>query len=359
MLKKITLFTLLVFGAIAFCNAQFVQTPPASPKASVSEWIGLSKVTIDYHRPGVKGREGKIFAEGGMVPNGAPWRAGADENTTISFAEKVTINGEELAAGTYGFHVIPNEDEWILVFSNNNYSWGSFAYDESEDALRVNAKPKKGGHTEWLEFRFVNQTNESADIELSWESMSVSFTVKMDVFESTLASIERELDGVKGFGWQGWISAAQYCLNNDKELEKGLVWANNASGNRFGSQKNFTTLQTKAQILGKLDRNDESKKVMDEALTLATMTDLHFYGRSLIQSKQAEEAMKIFQMNRDKNPEDNFTTLVGMARGNMALEKYKEAADYFRKAAPNAPPGQTTAYEGLAKQCEDKISDKP
>ena len=120
--------------------------------------------------------------------------------------------------------------------------------------------------------------------------------------------------------------------------------------------KNFPTLSTKAQILEKLGRIAEANTVMEKAIPLATMTELHFYGRSLIQQDKPEEAMKVFKMNREKNPEDNFTTLVGLARGNMALGNYKDAAGYFRKAAPNAPQGQQQIYEGLAKQCEEKMN---
>ena len=135
-------------------------------------------------------------------------------------------------------------------------------------------------------------------------------------------------------------------------METALAWADNAVNNT----KNFPTLSTKAQILEKLGRTADAKTTMEEALPLATMTELHFYGRALIQQEKPEEAMKIFKMNREKNPDDQFTTLVGLARGNMALGNYKEAASYFKKAAPNAPQGQQQFYEGLAKQCEEKMT---
>lgn len=350
---------LIVLLALAFAGhtvqAQFVTTPPASKKAMVAEWIGLTKVKIEYHRPGVKGREGQVYGENALVPYNAPipWRAGADENTTMYFENDVTINGQPLAAGKYGFYVLPTAEEWTLVFSHNNWSWGSYNYDESEDALRVKAKPQDITEpVEWLEYRFVNQADNSADIQLRWEKKKVEFTVGTDVHAVTKASIESELDGLKGFTWQGWNSAANYLLTADKDLETGLTWADNAVNNT----KNFPTLSTKAQILEKLGRTADAKTTMEEALPLATMTELHFYARSLIQQEKPEEAMKIFKMNREKNPDDQFTTLVGLARGNMALGNYKEAAGYFKKAAPNAPQGQQQFYEGLAKQCEEKMT---
>ncbi|MCB0581613.1 MAG: DUF2911 domain-containing protein [Phaeodactylibacter sp.] len=349
----IFLFALALAGHTA--QAQFVTTPPASKKAMVAEWIGLTKVKIEYHRPGVKGREGEVYGENAVVPYGAsmPWRAGADENTTMYFEHDVTINGQPLAAGKYGFHILPTAGEWTLIFSKNNWSWGSYNYDQSEDALRVKAKPADLPESvEWLEYRFVNQTDNSADIELRWEKKKVQFTVATDVYAVTRASMEAELDGMLGFTWQGWNSAANYLLTADKDMETALAWADNAVNNT----KNFSTLSTKAQILEKLNRTADAKTAMEEAVPLATMTELHFYARSLIQQEKPEEAMKIFRMNREKNPNDNFTTLVGLARGNMALGNYKDAANYFRKAAPNAPQGQQEIYEGLAKQCEEKMT---
>ncbi|KAA3641039.1 MAG: DUF2911 domain-containing protein, partial [Bacteroidetes bacterium] len=338
----------------------FVTTPPASKRASVSEWIGLSQVKIDYSRPAVNGREGTIYGAQGLVPynngNPFPWRAGANENTVITLEADAKINGQALPAGAYGFHIIPAEEEWILIFSSNNHSWGSFNYDSTEDVLRVSVKPETCDHEEWLRFEFVNATNNSTDIQMSWESKKISFTVEMDVHALTMNNIEKELDNLLGFGWQGWNSAAQYTLASGKDLEKGLEWARRAySPGFFGTQKNFTTLQTESQILTQLGKAEAAKAIMDQAIPLATMTELHFYGRTLIQQNKPKEAMAIFQMNRDNNPDDNFTTLVGLARGNMANENFKEAAKYFRIAAKNAPAGQAPAYENLAKQCEDRL----
>ncbi|MBK6623144.1 MAG: DUF2911 domain-containing protein [Saprospirales bacterium] len=340
-------------------QAQPVSLPTVSKKAAVAEWIGLTKVEIEYHRPGVKGREGNIYGENGIVPynNGKPmpWRAGADENTIISFDDEVLIEGKALPAGKYGFFIAMTENQWTLIFSKNHWSWGAYFYDPADDALRVNVAPMEGEHVEWLEYRFVNQTDRSADVEMSWESRKVQFTVEVDLHTTTMRRIERELEGGKGFTWDGWNSAAQYCLLSGKDLEKGLAWVNNSIDPNQGGQKNFTNLSTKSQLLEKLGRANEAKPVMEEALTMATMIEMHFYARSLIDQNRAQEALKMFELNRAKNPMDNFTTYVGLGRGYMAVGKYKEAAGYFRMAAPNAPPGQNTAYEDLARQCEEKM----
>ncbi len=357
MKKVITLFfALLLMGSLL--EAQNIKLPPASKKAAVAEWIGLTKVAIHYSRPGVKGREGQVFG-GNLVPYNEgtpfPWRAGANENTTIYFENAVTINGQDLPAGKYGFHAIPAEDEWTLIFSKDIDSWGSFFYDENNDALRVNVKPSKGENTEWLSYDFVNQTDISADIRLRWEQKEIAFTVGSDVHAVTMANIEKQLHGLDGFNPKSYSAAAQYCIGADKDLDKALAWAERSIDRNFGGQKTFQTLSTHAQVLEKLDRTEEAQASIEAALPLATMVELHFYGRQLIQNEQPKKALEVFQMNRDRNPDDTFTTFVGLARGNMAVGEFGTAADHFKTAAQNAPKGQATFYEDLAKKCEEKM----
>ena len=353
-MKKFILLSLFSSFLFLGVQAQNVTVPTASKKASVSEWIGMTEVTINYHRPGVKGRE--IW--GALVPynegNPIPWRAGANDNTTVHFQHDVKINGKDLAAGTYGIHVIPSESEWTFIFSHTNTDWGSFNYTPANDALRVAADVQDCEHVEWLKYEFTDQTDNSLMVQLSWEKKMSGFKVETDVHGIALQSIRNELGHLNGFSWQGWNSAAQYCLQNDVNLEEGLAWANRSITGGFGAQANFTNLQTKSQILDKLGRSDESKEVMGKAIPLATMTELHFYGRSLVQAGKNAEAMKIFQLNRDNNPDDNFTTLVGLARGHMALGNNEEAIKYFEMAAPNAPTGQTQFYLDLAKGLKEK-----
>ena len=357
-MKSIILIIPLL-GLFIASQAQPVITPPSSKKALVAEWIGLTKVQIEYARPGVKGREGKVFGDGGIVPidegNPIPWRAGANENTIISFEDDVLIEGKLLQAGSYGFHIALYEDQWVLIFSNNYWSWGSYFYESQEEALRVTVIPQENELVEWLEYRFVNQTDNSADVEMAWEHKKVQFTIQVDVHAVTMERIERELDGLKGFSWEGWNSAAQYCLQAEKDLNKGLTWANVSLNPNQGGESNFTTLSTKAEILEKLGRNNEAKPVMEEAISLANMRELHYYGRTLIGQNKPEEALKIFELNRAKNPLDTFTTYVGLGRGYMAVGKFKEAAGYFRMAAPGAPSGQARFYEDLAAECEAKM----
>jgi len=181
-LRVLFLSVVLVITSSLELHAQYgsgaVTLPYESQKALVSQTIGLTDITIVYQRPAVKQR--KIW--GGLVPfnNGKPfpWRGGANENTTISFSTDVEVEGKPLTAGTYGLHFIPAADTWIIIFSKNSTSWGSFSYNEAEDALRITVTPKKEDEVEeYLTFEFENPQPNSVSVELVWEKLSVPFTV--------------------------------------------------------------------------------------------------------------------------------------------------------------------------------------
>ena len=174
----------IVLSAAFNAEAQRKKTKPdASPGATVSQTIGInSQITITYHRPGVKGREGKIYGTN-IVPYGGdpmPWRAGANETTIIEFENDVKIEGQALAAGAYGFHIIPSETEWILAFSKKSKAWGSFTYKKEEDALRVTIKPEDAAHQEWLSYTFEDLSAQSIVIQLRWESKAGRFKVELN-----------------------------------------------------------------------------------------------------------------------------------------------------------------------------------
>src|SRR5688572_3319052 len=201
-------------------------------KAWVGERIGLTDITIHYNRPAVKGREGKIW--GALVPYGftdmeygtsksAPWRAGANENTTIEFSDDVLVEGKKLAAGKYGFFIATGQNESTLIFSKNNSAWGSYFYDEAADALRVTVKQQPLDRSvEMLQFVFLNQTENSATIALQWEKLMFPFKVEADVKGAQLAMFRQELASAKGFEWQAWAQAANWTAEQNTNLEEGL-----------------------------------------------------------------------------------------------------------------------------------------
>ena len=327
--------------------SQSLTTPPDghNKKASVTERIGITDVTIHYDRPGVKGREGKIwngvvqtdFTDLGFgTSKAAPWRGGANENTTIKFSTEVTIEGKLLAAGTYGFFVAMGKGDATLIFSNNSTSWGSFFYDPKDDALRVTVKTEPLNESvEWLKYEFMNESDTSAVIALMWEKLKIPFKVEVDYPKTQLAMFRNELKSSKGFDVNTWVQAAQFAAANN-DLEDAEQWSDYSINGRFIGEKNFKTLSTKAMILEKEGKTAEADAQLKEALPLGSMQDLHNYGRQLITEKKPKEALEVFKLNAQKHPGD-FTTNVGLARGYSANGDYKNALKYAKLAQPLAP----------------------
>jgi hypothetical protein len=346
----------VVLTALQQSMAQGITLPPngGNQKASVIQHMGLVKVQIDYHSPDVtspqgEDRRGKIWGQ--LVPYGmnnlgfgtakeSPWRAGANQNTTISFSQDVEVEGKKLAAGTYGLHFIVEKNQWTAIFSTNSTAWGSYFYEPNEDALRVKVSPKASEHAEWLTYEFTDRQLASTTAVLKWESLQVPIKIVVpNINDLYVAKIKKELQSNAGFSGQNWTAAANFCLQNRTHLEQGLIWAEGAISNPFVGQKTFANLQTKASILTALKRDKESDAVMKEALTIAGSTDIlaiHGYGRSLIAAGKVDEAMEVFEFNENKFP-DTWPVNYGMARAYSAQGKYRKALDYLRKAMTNAP----------------------
>ncbi|MES1215194.1 MAG: DUF2911 domain-containing protein [Bacteroidota bacterium] len=351
-MKKIIglLFLALSFYAYSFAQIPLTVLPSGgNKKAFTMERIGLTDVTIHYDRPAVKGREGKIWGQ--LVPVGftdpgfgsskaAPWRAGANENTTIEFNNDVKVEGQPLPAGKYGFFIAYDPNETTLIFSKNATSWGHFFYNEKEDALRIKVKPQTlDKNVEWLKYEFTNETENSAIISLQWEKLAIAFKIETDYIKDQLESFRRELRTEKGFLWESWNQAAQWCVQRKVNLEEALLWADTASGNSFGGDRSFQAWSTKAQVLQQLGRDKDAAEVMKTALPYGNMTEIHQYARQLLGLKLYKEAFDVFKMNYDKNP-NQFTTLMGLTRGYSGLGDYKNALKYATLALPLAPNQQ-------------------
>ena len=340
------------FILLFIVTAPFAQVTPltlepdgGNKKATISEQIGIVKIAISYSRPGVKGREGKIWntsvAHYGFVDLGhgtsqaAPWRAGANENTTISFSHPVKVEGKDLRAGTYGFFIALGESESTLIFSKVNNSWGSFYYDSTEDALRVIVRNEIADKSvEWLKYEFTDETPNSAVIAMSWEKRRIPFKVEADIQKLQIASFKSEFRTTRSY--YDYVDAANYCIRNNIELEQALAWMDRAIYFRIMGVKNFLTLSTKAAVLMKMGRSDEARQVMNEAIPFGTVTEVHQYARSLLNQKEPQEAFRVFKLNYDKFP-DVFTTNVGLARGYSATGDFSKALQYMKAALPQAP----------------------
>lgn len=313
----------------------------------VAEQVGLTQVSITYHRPSVNGREGKIW--GGIVHKGfidqgfgnrkpAPWRAGANETTIIEFDSDVKIEGQPLPKGSYGLFIAYDPLESTIVFSKKSDAWGSFFYDEQQDALRVKVKPQPlEKNVEHLKYEFIDETPNSAVVALQWEKLSIPFKVEVDYLKQQFDAFVSESQNPRGFTSQGLNIAANWSLQNNYQLEKGLEWANQATSSNFpGNPVSFPALSTKARILDNLGRSDEASAVIKNALPLGSVAELQQFGRQLVTAKKPKVALEVFQFNYNKNP-DQFITLTGMARGFSANGEYAKALEFANKSLSLAP----------------------
>jgi tetratricopeptide (TPR) repeat protein len=334
--------------------AQTITLPPNgdNQRSEVIQYIGLVRTSIEYsspdvHAPNGDDRRGKIW--GTLVPWGihdlgfnnakGPWRAGANENCVFSVSHDVKIDGKPLAAGRYGLHMLAGESEWTIIFSKNSTSWGSFTYNQAEDALRVNVKPVKSPYREWLTYDFIDRKPDRATVALMWEELSVPFTISVDNISTLYVdNIRRELRGAAGFNWQQWNQAAQYCLQANTNLNEALTWSENAIALPGVGQANFVTLATKAQILTRLSRTTDADAVMATAIELpnALPIQIHQYGRQLLNDGKSKEALAVFQKNA-KRFGDAWPVHVGLARGFSAVGDYKTALKHAEIALTQAP----------------------
>ncbi len=362
--KKLLLaITTLLFSFFSFSQSLFTMPDGGNKKASVSERIGITDVTIHYDRPAVKGIEGKIWGE--LVPKGftdqgfgtskaAPWRAGANENTTFHFSTDVMVEGQPLRAGTYGFFVAMGDGDATLIFSNNYKSWGSFFYDPKEDALRVNVKTiALYESVERLKYEFMDEKENSAMVSLLWEKLKIPFTIDVDYVKTQLESFRNELRNEKGFRWEAWLEAVGFCIQRNTNLEEALQWSDYAISGPFIGQKNFRTLSAKASVLNKLGRGTEADALLKEAMPLATMQELHNYGRQLLREKKPVLALEAFKLNAQKNP-NVFTTNMGLMRGYSANGDFKNALKNANAALPLVTDkANKDALEGFIKMLKE------
>jgi hypothetical protein len=270
--------------------------PQPSPAATLTQAVGITEVKVTYHRPAVKGRE----VWGTLVPYNEVWRAGANENTTISFSRTITVAGKPLHAGTYGLHMIPGKGDWTVIFSNNSSSWGSFFYKESEDAQRITVTPHPGEFLESLQYEFADLSDSSAVLLLCWEKLRIPIPIGTPTRMNVLMVARDEyLRGPAGFTWQGFNQAAQYALHNGGDLNEALAWADRS----LGIAETFMNLRTKADILQALGRGTEATPLVEKALQIANEADINTLGYTLMAQNKMKEALAMFEKNVKDHPD--------------------------------------------------------
>jgi tetratricopeptide (TPR) repeat protein len=281
---------------VALAQAPTLKTPEASPAASVSQTVGITKLQVDYHRPSVNGR--KVW--GGLVPFGDVWRAGANENTTLTTSSAIKVGGKAVPAGTYGVHMIPTANDWTFILSKINTAWGSFSYDAKDDFLRVTVKPHAtNDNEERLEYEFEDVTDKSATLTLKWEKMAVPVHIDVDTPAVVMANMRGELRGLAQFFPEPWAQAAQYWMANGGNLDEAQKFADKS----IGFAPTFRALRVRAAVAEKKGDAKKAEALRAQAMTIATENDLNLFGYNLMQQKKLDEAIAIFLHNVKEHPQ--------------------------------------------------------
>ena len=340
------IFMAVVFAAtLSHAQSAVLDLPRDSQHAKVIQRVGITDITINYHRPLVKGR--RVW--GGLVPYGQVWRAGANENTTIEFTDPVTVEGKALAKGIYGLHMLPTENEWTIIFSKTATAWGSFTYNQSEDALRVTVKPQAAEMKESLAYEVDDVTPTSAVIALRWEKIAVPFKVEVNTNEIVAQNLHGQLRGLAQYTWDGWDDAANYFLTNKYNMEEALKYEDRS----IGVEERYENLINKSRILDAMNRKDEAAVARNKALGIATVPQLHTYGRQLQLAGKQDEAFAVFRSNIKKDP-NHWLVRTEAARLAVAKGDYDGATKEMKLALAAAPDPAKPTVEGLIKRLAAK-----
>jgi hypothetical protein len=379
----IAIVFLIFFGLARSAHAQVLSElslPPngANERAEVSQWIGLVKITIAYHSPNIHGgtgadRTGHIWGEvvkygffdEGLGPSRAtPWRAGANETTTITFSHDVKVEGKDLKAGTYGLFLELEKDRpWVWIFSSDSTGWGGYQYDPKDDVLRVAVNSQSAPYTEFLTYGFDERRPTSALAFLQWENKRVPFKIEVpNVNDLYVAQMRKDLQGWPGFKYQNWQIAAQFCASHKINLDEALIWADKAINEPFKGpsrgREDSSTLATKASVLQAMGRDADADATIDKALHLPETDVLRIYGYAagLLSAGRNDKALEIFKSNQQHHPEEKFWTYLGLAQAYTAVGDKNNAIKNWEIALLNAPPNAHTevpAYEKTLKQLKE------
>ena len=258
------LFACLVITACLYqnANAQSIKTPPPSPPQTVNQVFGLSSIELSYSRPGIKGR--KIF--GDVVPYGKVWRTGANQATTLTFGDAVTIGGTKIPAGKYGLLTIPGADEWTIIITHQLDVTSPAAYKPDQDVVRVQAKPfQLPFPLETFSILFANVTSNSCDLELIWETTVVTLPITTDVDSKIMAQIDNTMNKDN----HPYYTAAYYYLENGKDLNKALEWFDKAIAQDPTPGGSFFVVYQKARCLAKMGRKADARAAAQKGIELA------------------------------------------------------------------------------------------
>ena len=238
--------------------------------------------------------------------------------------------------------MLPGEDEWQVIFSNNHTSWGSFSYDQAEDALRVTVTPEKVPFQEALEYRFTDLTPDGGVIVMQWEELGVPFEIEVDTHDLVLAKIRNDLRHLPGFSWQGWNSAANYCARNKINYEEAMEWIERA----LSMEKNFANLRVKSLLLLRMGKTEESYALAEDSLEYADEVGTNFVGYLFLERGDFDKAIEIFTRNTRDYPE-SWNVWDSLAEAQAEKGMTAEARANYEKALSMAPEAQHARIKGV------------
>lgn len=251
----------LVFTLIVATAQAQIQTPQASPAATVTQSIGLGNVTIEYSRPVLKGR--KMF--GAQVPYGKVWRTGANKITNLVLSEEMTINGQKVPAGTYGLFTIPTATDWTVILNTDAEMWGAYEYNDKNDVVRFTVKSQKLANTqEYFTIEFTDFTPSEASLAISWENVLVKFAIKNDPDAKIMAEIEKKM-AASDISPTTYFAAASYYYDTNRDLNKAYEWASRV----LEKETQFWNYTLRAKIAAKIGKCDVAVKDATKGLSLA------------------------------------------------------------------------------------------
>ncbi|MDC6366845.1 MULTISPECIES: DUF2911 domain-containing protein [Flavobacteriaceae] len=319
-----------------------MKIPKTSNKVIETQRLAVTDITIDYSSPSVNNRA--VWDNPDVIPQkGDPiaWRAGANMNTTIFFSTDVFIEGKPLKAGKYGFHIIPDGNNFKLLFAHNANLWGSYYLNlDSDVTLEVDVQGKECPFSEKLDYEFLDWAENAVTLGLEWAGKRIPFRVSVDLNSTVVNSFRDELRGLNTYHWQAWNDAATWCLRHDTNLEEALEWVDRSikgGYNGFAADENLTNLATKARLLKKLQRSEELTAVLNRSESLVTNPmDANNVSILMLQLEQPKKAFDFSSAMLSKYPDAWFLKL-NKGISSYFLGQKEKALDELRDVADIAP----------------------
>jgi hypothetical protein len=255
-IRGLTAAVLIAAAPAAIAQQTPPELPQASPNASVMQQVGLTKFTVTYSSPGVKGRT--IWGE--VVPYDQLWRTGANLATQLEATRDFTFGGAKVPAGTYALYTIPGKTNWTVILNKNPNAGGTRGYDEKNDVARISVTPTQSPARERLTFLFANTTDDSTRLDLEWDTLRVSVPLKVETAQQAMTNIDKALADA----WRPHFASARYLLDSGGDLKTALGYIDTSIAIKSTWWNNWV----KAQILAKQGKKAEAVVAAEQAQKL-------------------------------------------------------------------------------------------